>query len=265
MVPAPVLAIGYLALVSLIGYSAYNGNIRGRVFRSVGIVDDVDSMNGMDSMSVSSANSASGSTVSANTNWCAEPSVGGLTCEEDDECNYAATVTTLDDESGNRCEIANNTQTGECVCSLEYAGSNCFHKRYTKDAPGALNIALPFIGFGGIGSFVIGRIGTGIGQLLLTLCFFVGGCLRRVMKRAIKADNAKSTGLVVLRSENDETATEAIGFGCAMACSCIWTLMGLAGLIWSVVFGILILVGDVPDGSGYYPIDASCVPASAGA
>lgn len=74
-----------------------------------------------------------------------------------------------------------------------------------------------------------------------------------------------STGLVVLRSENDGSATEAIGFGCLMGCSCVWWLMGIAGLIWSVVFGILILVGDVPDGSGYFPIDASCVPVGVGA
>ncbi len=129
---------------------------------------------------------------------------------------------------GGVCDFTNST--GKCVCPVSRAMPNCSYIRQTPGLPGGLNIGLPFAGLGGIGNIIMGRIGPGAGQLVLTLavylicfvaCFALCCC-------------GEAGGAVIY-----------IAY-------VILLMAYLAGFIWSIVDGAWILQCRYPDANGYW-------------
>ena len=124
----------------------------------------------------------------------------------------------------------------KCQCSPRFAGINCSYERVSANVAGALNIALPFVGVCGVGNFIIGRTGPAIGQLLLTLSLYIiliplcicGCCIA----------GCKGYKKLIFST-----------LGCILLCVAILAI--LAGFIWSIVDGALILQGKYTDGKGF--------------
>lgn len=232
----------YLTFVGSLGYSAYNDLLPSGLITSIAGI-------GYDPTSFDPILVGSTPTVAST---CDEPVVGGAACAADDECNSAATTIVrrgaVEQDLGNRCEIPNGTTTGKCVCSPDYAAESCTYKRYEKAAPGALSIALPFVGIAGIGSMMIERVGEGVVQLLMMLSVYCA-CI------------TVCCTIAGAMSDNDKGV--AAGMVCTHLCICCLVLVALSGMIWSIVIGAQILQGLIPDGNGYYPQDAFCAPMNA--
>lgn len=122
---------------------------------------------------------------------------------------------------------------GVCHCPKTLAKPDCSYERWNSALAGGLNIGLPFVGVGGVGNLVIGNINHGVGQLILMAAFYVMlcpmcclGCL------AAKSNQAAIAGISLV--------------GCAAG------LAILAGFIWSIAEGGLMLTHNTTDGNGYY-------------
>ena len=145
---------------------------------------------------------------------------GGANCTDDSDCNGS---------NGGECS-GNNT----CICPNTLADVDCSYQRYSADLAGGLNIGLPFIGICGIGNFVIKNNGHAIGQLILGLSNW--------MILLPMCCGAIALGL-------SGKSKEFIFVGGPLAC--VAFLGGLAGFIWSIVEGALMIQGDITDGNGY--------------
>lgn len=145
---------------------------------------------------------------------------GGAKCIDDDDCGGFGV---------GKC--TNMT----CKCSPEYGNSTCSYKRKDGTLAGALNIALPFVGVCGVGNFIIDRIGRGVGQIILIFAIWI---------IAIPA-------CCIMCICGWSKRTSSIGISLATTLLCIGILAALAGFIWSIVDGALMLQGKFPDGNGY--------------
>lgn len=148
--------------------------------------------------------------------------VGGANCTQNTDCGGA---------NGGKC--INNT----CNCPPQLANVSCSYKRYNANLPGALNIALCFIGVGGVGNFIIGNTGRAVAQLILMLTVYIilipigfmwcgfaccfGGKLATL--------GGTLTGIIVFLA----------------------ILAGLGGFIWSIIDGANMLEGNLNDGNGF--------------
>ena len=176
-------------------------------------------------------------------NPCNEPEdTGGATCSVDSDCNEQ----TFSEEFGvNFCNITtgNDTSVGFCVCALNYAEPDCSHKRYNKNVGQLQFISILMIG--GLANFEIRRFDRAVGQLLLQ--FF---------------PVAISVGFLLVAALTGDRNTGKLNLGCSTPCRqffCVLLLLYLAGMIWSIVEGALILQGNVPDGDGFLPYNADCL------
>jgi len=145
---------------------------------------------------------------------------GGANCTVDFECGG------LD---AGMC--INNT----CNCPPQLANVSCTYRRYNADLPGGLNIALPFVGVGGIGNFIIGRTGIAVGQLILMLSIYIV-----LIPVCIFACCAMCGDIM-----------KVIGTTCAIIIVVVAILAGFAGFIWSIVDGAHMLQGRILDGNGF--------------
>jgi hypothetical protein len=121
---------------------------------------------------------------------------------------------------------------GTCVCPSEYANPNCNYSRKSKALCGGLQF-ICFAGVGGVGNLVCGRTGPGVGQLVLmlaaTFACFAGICI-------CCGVSFKAEGAFV---------------GCAVLFLVILIGAVVAGFIWSIVDGALMLQGRITDLDGY--------------
>lgn len=255
LVPANLLTMGFVPLFAVLGVALYFTFVGGLYYSArndllpSGLIASIAGI-GYDPTPFDPDLIGSTPTVAST---CDEPVVGGASCTEDDECNSAATTIVrrgaVEQDLGNRCEFPNNaTTTGKCVCSLNYAAESCTYKRYEKAAPGALSIALPFVGIAGVGSMMIERVGEGVVQLLMMLSVYCA-CI------------TVCCTIAGAMSDNDKGV--AVGIVCTYLCICCLVLVALSGMIWSIVIGAQILQGLIPDGNGYFPQDARCAPVNA--
>jgi hypothetical protein len=146
--------------------------------------------------------------------------VGGAECNEDYDCG-----------GSNAGTCVNNT----CICPPRLANRNCTYHRYKAELPGGLNIALPFVFVGGIGNFIIHNVGRAVGQILLTLAPFI------VLIPVII--------FIGIGSINDFLKYPSWSLGAVIMLIAI--AAGIAGFIWSIIDGALMLEGKLTDGNGY--------------
>lgn len=145
---------------------------------------------------------------------------GGANCTTDFECG-----------GSNAGSCANGT----CVCPKNLANVSCTYKRHDSVLAGALNIALPFVGIGGIGNFIIGNIGRGVGQIILMCGIYIIlipavilACIGSAFS-TLKYPTYVVVAMVVIAA----------------------VLGGFAGFIWSIIDGANMLEGNLNDGNGF--------------
>jgi hypothetical protein len=156
---------------------------------------------------------------------------GALAIEEDGTTGGAACLTVSDcgGESQGTCVGAvNATNKGKCECKAEYADEDCSYKRKNGGLAGGLQF-LCFITVGGVGNFILGRVGAGVAQLLM---LYIGCCCSTVLQNVARAQDNSPPVL-----------------GAAVFCCCI----GCAAFIWCIVDGAMILEGQVLDSEGWLP------------
>jgi hypothetical protein len=153
---------------------------------------------------------------------------GGAPCQKDLDCGGV---------DGGTCDLTttNNVTTGKCVCSDKRADVDCSYKRKNGQLAGGLQF-LCFAGVGGVGNFILERTGQAIGQLVLLAIPLCSCCI------------IICGGLVGGASGSEELGGAIAG--CLGLCICC---ASLAGLVWCIVDGAMILEGDVVDGNGYMP------------
>lgn len=124
---------------------------------------------------------------------------------------------------------------GNCICAPNRAMPNCSYVRTSVYTPGVLNIVLAIFGFGGIGNLIIGRIGSGVGQLILTLIYMTIAISMCVI--CCITCFACCLGCIFDDGINYFKKNRR----CKNIFSTIMTLACLAGVIWSIVDGAFIL------------------------
>jgi hypothetical protein len=153
---------------------------------------------------------------------------GGANCTYDTDCGGAGAGDCIPYKTP---PPQNSTYNGTCVCPDSLANPDCSYQRTSKSLAGGLQF-LCFVGIGGVGNFVLGRIGPAVGQLLLmlaTIFISVAGCVSFCVG-SIKAK---------------------LGVGLFAGLACIIISIALTGFIWSIVDGADILQGKIADGNGY--------------
>ncbi len=154
---------------------------------------------------------------------------GGAPCQKDIDCGGV---------DGGVCNLTttHNITTGKCVCPKKRADVDCSYERKNGDVAGGLQF-LCFLGVG-VGNFILLRTGEAVGQLILLLapfCACIGVCFV-----ACGAASGSEEGI-------------AVGGGVAVCIGVIICYAYLAGLIWCIIDGAMILQGEVLDGNGYLP------------
>ncbi|QKF94810.1 hypothetical protein QKU48_gp1352 [Fadolivirus algeromassiliense] len=144
---------------------------------------------------------------------------GGASCVEDYDCGG------LDAGS---CLYNSTLNETVCVCPDDLANPNCTYQRIDRNLAGGLQF-LCFAGIGGVGNFVLGRTGEAVGQLILMFAYIFGICAICFVFCCDGELGGMIGGIV----------------GCVL-CSAV-----LAGFIWCIVDGALILQGKIDDGNGY--------------
>ena len=146
---------------------------------------------------------------------------GGANCTQDIDCGGV---------DAGKC--VNNT----CKCPPQFANVSCSYKRQDAVVPGALNIALPFIGVGGVGNFIIGRTGPAVAQLILMLTVYI---------------ILIPTSIIMCGGACCGKAGKIIGIGLGTVIIIAAILAGLGGFIWSIIDGAYMLEGKLADGNGF--------------
>lgn len=146
--------------------------------------------------------------------------IGGANCTDDAACGGTT---------------AGNCINSTCVCSPKFANVSCSYKRHSSVVPGALNIALPFIGVGGVGNFIIGNTGRAVGQLILMLAIYIV---------------IIPVGFLVCAGVTGSGWRVATG-GLAGMIVMAAILAGFAGFIWSIIDGAHMLECTLDDGNGF--------------
>jgi hypothetical protein len=143
---------------------------------------------------------------------------GGAICTSDSMCNGV--------NSGGICSFEGPTHV--CKCAQSWAMPNCTYQRLSKDLAGGLNIGLAFVGVGGVGNFIIGRIGPAVGQLILMLSYYALFC---GMCCFLCVDNNNGCAMIVVYI--------------------VVTFTFLAGFIWTIINGAFMLQCHYTDSLGY--------------
>lgn len=102
---------------------------------------------------------------------------------------------------------------------------NCSYRRISKDLAGGLQIGLVFAGVGGVGNYIIGRTGPGVGQTLLMLGYYL--CCISI---CLLACELVVPGIVLI----------------ILAAAAY-----LSGFIWAIVDGASMLQCGMRDAAGY--------------
>ena len=165
--------------------------------------------------------------VSADGELGDKTATGGGPCQKDSECGGV---------DGGTCDLttAHNVTTGKCECSEKRADVDCSYKRKNGAVAGGLQF-LCFAGVGGVGNFILERTGAAIGQLVLLAIPLCSCCVMICVAIGAAAGSTEAGGAVA---------------ACVSLCICG---AALAGLIWCIVDGAMILEGEVLDGNGYKP------------
>lgn len=145
---------------------------------------------------------------------------GGASCTKDLDCNSL--------NQGGVCNF-NSTNTegnvGSCLCANGWGNPDCSYRRKSKDLAGGLQIGLVFCGIGGVGNFILGRTGMGVGQLILMLGYYL--CCVSI---CLLVCELMVPGIVLI-----------------ILAACAY----LAGFIWAIVDGANMLQCNIPDAAGY--------------
>lgn len=147
--------------------------------------------------------------------------VGGASCIQNSDCGGL-----------NAGTCVNNS----CVCPPKLANVSCSYQRHDGTVAGALNIALPFVGVGGVGNFIIGRTGMAVGQLLLMLSIYI------VLIPSCIIGCCCGLGNKVMKY---------LGYTLVVIIIILAIAAGFAGFIWSIVDGANMLKGELADGNGF--------------
>lgn len=123
----------------------------------------------------------------------------------------------------------------ECVCNPRFANVSCNYARKNRQYVGGMQIGLTFVGVGGVGNFILGNNGPAIGQLILVASYYflcIACCLLAPLcflgKKGVKAYR-----LILSLA------------------GCLISIAFLAGWIWSIVDGALMLQGKIADSNGF--------------
>jgi hypothetical protein len=150
---------------------------------------------------------------------------GGASCHNDQDCGGFDV---------GQCVENNNSNVSVCVCSSSRGNPDCSYQRISRDAAGGLQF-LAFLCIAGVGNFMLGYTGRGIGQLLLVLSGYLSSCISCCIYFG--------------------TCGSKKGFFCGVIISIIFgvliSLAVLIGLGWSIYDGVEILMGNVNDSNGY--------------
>lgn len=155
---------------------------------------------------------------------------GGAPCMKDTDCGGV---------NAGVCNLTttNNVTTGKCMCPEKLADVDCTYKRKNGDLAGGLQF-LCFLGIGGVGNFILELYGVAVVQLLMllmSLCAYLITCV------------------IVCGAASGSDKVFAASGGVAICIYCCILCTTLAGLIWCIIDGALILQGEVLDGNGYLP------------
>lgn len=143
-------------------------------------------------------------------------------------CTYAYDCGGLDAKS-----LCRNST---CFCDSSRGKPDCSYQRVSKNLAGGLQF-ICFAGVGGIGNFVAGRTGEGVGQLIMVAPWLVGVCFLCCM-------------LCVLITGKGSANANAEG-AVAIACVCCLIATFVAGIIWCIVDAANFFNGKLMDGQGY--------------
>lgn len=150
---------------------------------------------------------------------------GGSNCTNDLDCN-----------SVNQAGVCNffHQSAGNCVCNAAFGKPDCSYARTSKDMAGGLQIGLLFVGAGGVGNFVIGRTGHGVGQLMM----YTFGIVFLIIAICI--------GFCCMAG-----SCEGCGYAIMIASLVIFIIAIIAAFIWTIVDGANMLNCVLPDSNGY--------------
>ena len=143
---------------------------------------------------------------------------GGANCTIDNGCH-----------GGGRCNFLPG-QTGTCICTEKFGNPDCSYERHSKDLAGGLQIGLQFIGVGGVGNFIISRIGPAVAQLLIYTLAYYFLCISFCIAFCV----GDQLGPIII-------ATFYIVLVAA------W----IASFVWGIVDGAAMLQCNMKDGFGY--------------
>lgn len=130
------------------------------------------------------------------------------------------------------CGLSGVCQHRQCVCPAEWAKPDCTYKRYSARTAGWLQIVLSFLGVGGVGNLMIGNDETGGWEMMMTLS-------------AIFLIPVAFCGVICT------SINPVIGALFVSIFSALVTLTGMAGLLWSLIDGVRMLMGSLLDGQGF--------------
>jgi len=151
---------------------------------------------------------------------------GGAPCRDDLECGG------LD---AGICEFnGTHNETGYCVCYDTRGNPDCSYVRKSRDLAGGIQF-LCFAGVGGVGDFILGRVGAGVGQVILMsaeIFLIVAACVYCCVAICGRTKIEMMTGILI-------------------CVSIVVVFAMLAGWIWCVIDAALILEGHIKDGKGY--------------
>ncbi len=157
---------------------------------------------------------------------------GGANCTSNINCSGVGT-----------CDFSNST--GVCVCPKDRGDPDCSYERIDRNLAGGLQF-LCFVGAGGVGNFVLGRTAEAVVQLILLLAewfIIIAGC-------------GYCCGMICCAfcgdTDNDTFEKCAVGGGATIWCIAVICIAAiLAGWIWCIVDGAMIINGSIDDGRGY--------------
>jgi hypothetical protein len=124
---------------------------------------------------------------------------------------------------------------GTCLCPKNLANVSCTYKRHDSVVAGALNIALPFVGVGGIGNFIIGNVGRGVGQIILMFGIYI----------------ILIPAAVIAGCGSAFSTLKYPAYGVVTLVIIAAVLGGFAGFIWSIIDGANMLESNLNDGNGF--------------
>lgn len=159
---------------------------------------------------------------------------GGAACVTDSDCSGINAGFCRSINNGSVVDdILNNSYV--CQCFPHRGNPDCSYQRISKNLAGGLQF-LCYAGVGGVGNFLLGRIGVAVGQLVIMVVPYILSC---------------SVGCASLCCYFSGKKYIKLGGGVAGFVSCLFVSTILCGMIWNTFDAIQILNGKINDSKGY--------------